>query len=67
MLTTLPDAIGALRELRHLDLRGNPLTHIPASLLMLPRLEKLDLRWVACESFRDVIAQVEVRGCVVYF
>ena len=46
VLAHLPEQIGELKELRQLDLRGNPLTRLPDGLAQLPRLEKLDLRWV---------------------
>ncbi len=46
-LVSLPDSVDALQELRQvIDLRGNPLVHLPAGIGSLPRLEKLDLRWV---------------------
>ncbi len=42
----LPPAIAKLSELRQIDLRGNPIELLPDALLSLPKLEKLDLRWV---------------------
>jgi Leucine-rich repeat (LRR) protein len=42
----LPSAIGELSELRQIDLRENPIEMLPDSILEMPRLEKLDLRWV---------------------
>jgi len=52
--------------LRQIDLRGNPLTHLPASLAALPRLEKLDLRWVATLARPAWFADLEARGCAIY-
>lgn len=43
-LTTLPESIGALSDLRVLDLRDNALTELPASLAGLHALRVLDLR-----------------------
>jgi hypothetical protein len=62
----LPQTIGQLSELRHLDLRGNPIESLPAAAAELPRLEKLDLRWV--DSFRlpEWSRTLEERGCVIY-
>ena len=60
----LPHSIGELQSLRQLDLRGNPLTQLPESLLELPRLEKIDVRWVEISS--RVLDQLEARGCLVY-
>jgi Leucine-rich repeat (LRR) protein len=37
--------MGQLKNLRHLDLRGNRLTKIPDWLEELPNLEKVDFRW----------------------
>jgi hypothetical protein len=55
-----------LSELRQLDLRGNPLTSLPAAIADLPKLEKLDLRWVSSMKFPPWIDDLEARGCVVY-
>ena len=55
-----------MQELRQIDLRGNPLTHLPASIADLPRLEKLDLRWVGTLEFPSWLANLEARGCLVY-
>jgi hypothetical protein len=52
--------------LRQIDLRGNSLTHLPAAIAALPRLEKLDLRWVATLIPPVWIADLEARGCLVY-
>ncbi|MBW8866608.1 MAG: leucine-rich repeat domain-containing protein [Acidobacteria bacterium] len=65
-LAVLPAAIGSLRDLRQLDLRGNPVTALPDEVAMLPRLEKLDLRWVTTLSPPRWIKDIEARGCVVY-
>lgn len=67
-LADLPDSIGQLQELRQLDLRGNPLRELPwGAIAGLPKLEKLDLRWV---DTMQVPAQhavdLEARGCLVY-
>ncbi|HKS24692.1 MAG TPA: hypothetical protein VJZ76_17985 [Thermoanaerobaculia bacterium] len=37
---------------------------LPESLLELPRLEKVDVRWVEISS--RVLDQLEARGCLVY-
>jgi hypothetical protein len=68
----LPDL--ALPRLRELHLRNNALQtlpgsiaelrELPAALLDLPRLEKLDLRWV--DGRFDVADGLERRGCLVY-
>jgi len=50
--------------LRQLDLRGNPLTNLPELLLDLPRLEKVDVRWVRIDD--EVLDRLEARGCLVY-
>jgi hypothetical protein len=49
-----------------MDLRGNPLTYLPASIATLPRLEKLDLRWVDTLAAPERLASLEERGCAVY-
>jgi hypothetical protein len=49
-----------------MDLRGNPLTRLPATIAALPRLEKLDLRWVSTLPAPEWIVNLEERGCVVY-
>jgi len=55
-----------LLELRLIDLRGNPLRHLPAAVAALPRLEKLDLRWVTTLAPPTWIADLEAAGCAVY-
>jgi Leucine-rich repeat (LRR) protein len=62
-LDVLPDSICSMLGL--IDLRGNPLTHLPASIASLPRLEKLDLRWVNMPP-PEYIEDLEARGCMVY-
>jgi hypothetical protein len=52
--------------LRQIDLRGNPLTHLPAGIASLPRLDKLDLRWVETLGLPSWIDDLEARGCLVY-
>ena len=42
-LTTLPEELGALVNLREIDLSGNPIAHFPPILLKLKRLEVLNL------------------------
>ena len=42
-LTTLPEELGALVNLREIDLSGNPIAHFPSVLLKLERLEVLNL------------------------
>jgi hypothetical protein len=49
-----------------MDLRGNPLTQLPESIAKLPRLDKLDLRWVNTLEWPAWIGELEARGCVVY-
>ena len=56
--------MGALQELRQLDLSGNPL--IADTLAALPRLKKLDLRWVTTLPPLIWVGDLEARGCVVY-
>jgi hypothetical protein len=58
--------MGILQELRQLDLRGNPLASLPIALATLPRLEKLDLRWVEKLDPPGWLSDVEARGCLVY-
>jgi Leucine-rich repeat (LRR) protein len=55
-----------LTELRQIDLRGNPLMHVPAALATLPRLEKLDLRWVTTLIAPHWFADLEANGCAIY-
>ncbi|MBB0245429.1 hypothetical protein FNQ90_15300 [Streptomyces alkaliphilus] len=55
----------ALPRLRHLDLRANRLTGLPATVLDLPALEKLDLRWNPFDPPPDLVAELERRGCAV--
>lgn len=53
-------------EWQQMDLRGNPLTHLPPSIVALPRLEKLDLRRVDTLAAPEWIISLEERGCAVY-
>ena len=64
--TSIPDAIGQLGDLSVIDLRGNPLADLPASLARLPRLEKLDLRWTPTLPDLPWFDELEGRGCLVY-
>ena len=41
-------------------------TTVPASLAALPRLEKLDLRWVTTLVLPAWVADLEAGGCAVY-
>jgi hypothetical protein len=63
----MPESVGALKEHRQLDLRGNPLTELPQVIADLPRLEKLDLRWVTALELPVWAANLEARGCAVYY
>jgi hypothetical protein len=63
---SLPESIQRLRELRQMDFRGNPLTHLPTTIVALPHLEKLDLRWVSTLVTPEWIVTLEQRGCLVY-
>jgi hypothetical protein len=63
----LPDAIASLVELRQIDLRGNPIAHLPDGLLALPRLEKLDFRWITTLTPQAWFADLERRGCAIYW
>jgi Leucine-rich repeat (LRR) protein len=65
-LRSLPESIVSLRDLRHLDLRGNPLEELPP-LTRLPRLAKLDLRWVTTLAPPSWLADLEEGGCAVYW
>jgi hypothetical protein len=47
-------------------LRGNPLTQLPEAIAALPRLDKLDLRWVTTLAPLAWFADLEARGCAVY-
>jgi len=47
-------------------MRGNPLTSLPDAIAGLPRLEKLDLRWVNSLELPSWIEDLEAHGCVVY-
>jgi hypothetical protein len=54
-----------LKELRLLDLRGNPLVRLADGMAALPRLEKLDLPWGESLEEPKWLASVEERGCAV--
>jgi len=66
-LTCLPDSIGQLTHLTELDLRANRLTTLPESLVRLPNLVKLDLRWNPFTELPGCVADLQARGCLVYF
>jgi len=51
---------------RRIDLRGNPVVELPAAIARLPRLEKVDLRWVTTLAPPTWLADLDARGCVVY-
>lgn len=55
-----------MRELRQIDLRGNPVTDLPEGLITLPRLEKLDLRWVTALEPPRWFSDLEAKGCMIY-
>jgi len=62
----LPESLGKLAHLTHLDLRGNKLVAVPASLQDLPSLEKVDLRWNKIPTFPEWLQRLEQQGCTVY-
>ena len=62
----MPSSPGNLPRLRHLDLRANRLSTLPATLANLKLLEKLDLRWNRFETMPDWLEQLEKNGCIVY-
>jgi hypothetical protein len=64
-LSEVSEQIGGLKKLRMLD-PWQPLAHLPGSIATLPRLEKLDLRWVDRLAPPERIANLEERGCAVY-
>jgi len=51
---------------RQLDLCGNLLTGLPETIATMPRLKKLDLRWITTLVLPKWTANLEARGCVVY-
>jgi hypothetical protein len=59
-------SFSGLSELRLLDLRGNPIASLPETLLEMPRLEKLDLRWVNSLEPTSWLSALERKGCCVY-
>ncbi|MFJ2022070.1 leucine-rich repeat domain-containing protein [Streptomyces nodosus] len=61
----MPDSVGALTELTHLDLRNTRLTQLPDVVATLPSLEKLDLRWNVLDTVPPWLDDLELRGCVV--
>ena len=66
LVTPGADSIRAMRELRQIDLRGNPVISLPEGLTTLPRLEKLDLRWVTTWEPPQWFSDLETNGCVIY-
>ena len=58
--------LGGRTVLRQIDLRGNPIETLPDSFLNLPKLEKLDLRWVETLQRPAWLNALEERGCLVY-
>lgn len=66
-LEELPESLGRLDGLSDfLYLHDNPVMRLPESLLALPRLDKLDLRWVAGFEPPGWFAGLEARGCTIY-
>jgi Leucine-rich repeat (LRR) protein len=59
----LPEEIGMLAELTHLDLRATHLARLPEGMDGLRRLEKLDLRWTNLHSLPPWLAALRERGC----
>lgn len=45
--------------------RSNRLTRLPDWVVDMPALEKLDVRWNACEPSPSLLTELERRGCVV--
>ena len=64
-LAEIPEEIGSLGGLTHLDLRANRLTSLPESIGDLPNLEKLDLRWNRLSAIPPWMDRLEQRGCFV--
>ena len=65
-LIQLPASISELSELCLLDLRGNPMKSLPETLLSMPKLEKLDLRWISTLEASPWLNELEQKGCSVY-
>lgn len=65
-MVTLPASIADLKELRQIDLRGNPLESLPDCMAELPKLEKLDLRWVSSLRAPKWLNAFEKAGGIVY-
>ncbi len=65
-LTSLPESLGNLTRLTHLDARANRLISLPASIGDLTHLEKLDLRWNKLSSLPEWLQRLEQRGCTVF-
>jgi Leucine-rich repeat (LRR) protein len=65
-LTALPESLGNLRSLTHLDVRANRLISLPASIGDLAHLEKLDVRWNKLSSLPEWLQRLEQRGCTVF-
>jgi len=63
---SLPESLGRLPRLRHLDVRNNRLATIPESLIESPALEKLDLRWNKLTFPPAWLESLRGRGGVVY-
>jgi Leucine-rich repeat (LRR) protein len=65
-LRVLPESVGWLPRLRHLDVRNNRLVGLPESLGEARSLEKLDVRWNGL-SVAGWSVGFEGRGGVVYW
>jgi Leucine-rich repeat (LRR) protein len=62
----LPESLGNLTRLTHLDLRGNKFVSLPAHIGDLAHLEKLDVRWNKLASLPAWLQRLEQRGCTVF-
>jgi hypothetical protein len=65
-LGDVPDTVWERAGLETLVLVDNALTHLPEGIAGLPRLDKLDLRWVPSLAPPPWLDVLEARGCLVY-